>query len=51
MILRDFPHRGKSSYQLLQSLAEQTMDSDPEGYRREFLRLLQTAEELTSEGR
>jgi len=51
MILRDSPHRGKSSYQLIQSLVEQTLDSDPEGYRREFLRLVQTAEELTSERR
>ncbi len=51
MILRDSPHRGKSSNQWIRSLVEQTLDSDPEGYRRQFLRLVQTAEELTSERR
>jgi len=46
MTLRDSPARGSSSFALARQLAEGALGSDAEGYRREFLSLLDTARGL-----
>ncbi|MGH9870430.1 MAG: vWA domain-containing protein [Candidatus Polarisedimenticolia bacterium] len=46
MILRDSSHRGSASLEMAAGLAQSAMDSDDEGYRREFVRLVQKARSL-----
>jgi Ca-activated chloride channel homolog len=46
MTLRDSPARGSSSFALARQLAEGALGSDAEGYRREFLSLVDTARGL-----
>jgi Ca-activated chloride channel homolog len=46
MTLRESPARGNSSFVLARQLAEGAVGSDPEGYRKEFLALVDTARSL-----
>jgi len=47
MLLRDSPHRGTSSFDLVLELAERSRGADPGGYRSEFLNLIHRARKLT----
>ena len=44
--LRDSEYRGQASYQLAHELAESTLRGDYEGYRKELLKLIETARQL-----
>ncbi|HEX2736163.1 MAG TPA: VWA domain-containing protein [Polyangiaceae bacterium] len=44
MLLRQSPHRGSSSFGLVQSLAQGALGSDPSGRRKEFLSLVKLAQ-------
>jgi len=46
MLLRQSEHRGNSSFQLVLDLARGATGTDPNGYRREFVRLVETARTL-----
>jgi Ca-activated chloride channel family protein len=46
MTLRESPARGNSSFGLARQLAEGALGTDPEGYRHEFLSLVDTAKGL-----
>jgi Ca-activated chloride channel homolog len=46
MLLRDSPHRGQSSFELVRNLAENALGADRQGYRREFLGLVSQAHKL-----
>lgn len=46
MVLRDSPHRGESDFPLIEKLAQAAMGKDPDGYRREYLRLVRSAAEM-----
>lgn len=48
MILRDSPFKGNSSYNHVLSLARASQGKDTEGYRAEFIRLVETAQMLVS---
>ena len=46
MLLKDSPNKGQASYPMLIDLAQKSKGEDHEGYRAEFIRLLETAEML-----
>ncbi|NJK91455.1 MAG: VWA domain-containing protein [Blastochloris sp.] len=46
LLLKESPYRGSSSPELVRQLAGSALEHDPEGYRREFLRLVETAQNL-----
>lgn len=46
LLLRQSPHRGQASYQELRRRAEGALRYDPEGYRAEFVRLVDLAHTL-----
>jgi Ca-activated chloride channel family protein len=46
MLLRDSPHKGSLSYDMVLELARSGRGSDPEGYRSEFVRLVELAKVL-----
>ncbi len=46
MLLRDSPHKGTSNYKGVVSIAQRTIGDDPSGYRTDFIRLVQEAEDL-----
>jgi Ca-activated chloride channel family protein len=46
MILRDSPHKGAASMESVRSIAEDSIGSDRNGYRREFLQLVQRARQI-----
>lgn len=48
MILRDSPHKGKSDYNMVIDLAKNSVGTDPNGYRSEFVSLVHRARELQS---
>lgn len=47
MLLRDSQHRGTSNFDLVRQLAEKGRGKDSEGYRSEFLRLIEVARGLS----
>lgn len=47
MLLRDSRHRGDASWQQALELARRHLGPDPDGYRKEFTRLVETAESLS----
>ncbi len=48
MILRESPFKALSSYTQVLSLARESLGKDPDGYRAEFVRLVETAQMLQS---
>lgn len=46
LLLRDSPYQGDASFQLLRKRADQARDFDPDGYRAEFVRLVDVAQSL-----
>jgi Ca-activated chloride channel family protein len=46
MLLRDSEHRGTATFDRVIALARGARGEDPEGYRVEFLRLMETARDL-----
>ena len=46
LVLRHSVYRGTADYNLVLQLAGQALGQDREGYRKEFLGLVQTAEQL-----
>jgi Ca-activated chloride channel family protein len=46
MLLRDSPHKGNSTFDSVLETATESRGADPEGYRREFLELVQKARSL-----
>lgn len=46
MILRESPFKANSSYTQILSLARESIGKDPDGYRAEFVRLVETAQML-----
>jgi Ca-activated chloride channel family protein len=46
MLLSDSEHKGQLDYPLVMKLASESRGKDAEGYRGEFLRLLESAETL-----
>jgi Ca-activated chloride channel family protein len=46
MLLRESPHKGSASYELVRELAMAARGRDPEGHRGEFLKLVDTARGL-----
>ena len=42
-LLRDSDFKGEASYDKVIGLAKQGLDNDEKGYRREFIRLVETA--------
>jgi Ca-activated chloride channel family protein len=46
MLLRDSEHKGRTTWQSMLSLARGARGEDREGYRGEFVRLAEMAEEL-----
>ena len=48
MLLRDSPYKGNLTYEAIQDLAAPAVSHDPQGYRTEFLKLVQKARELGS---
>jgi Ca-activated chloride channel family protein len=46
MILRESPFKANSSYNQVLSLARESLGKDPDGYRAEFVRLVETAQML-----
>ncbi|MEQ8210520.1 MAG: von Willebrand factor type A domain-containing protein [Lacipirellulaceae bacterium] len=49
MLLRDSEHRGDTSYAAVLEIAESALGKDKQGYRAEFLELVQRAKELAGE--
>lgn len=48
MLLRKSEHKGTASYEMVRSLAESGRGEDKEGYRAEFIRLVDTAASLSN---
>lgn len=48
MILRESPFKANSTYTQVLSLARESLGKDPDGYRAEFVRLVETAQMLQS---
>jgi Ca-activated chloride channel family protein len=48
MLLRDSPHKGDTSYDKVLEMATSARGDDQEGYRQEFLSLVQQAEAVGS---
>ncbi|MCU0426507.1 MAG: von Willebrand factor type A domain-containing protein [Candidatus Kapabacteria bacterium] len=48
MILRESPFKAQASYNQVLSLASESLGKDTDGYRAEFIRLVETAQMLTS---
>jgi len=46
MLLRDSEFKGNSTYKEVRAQAKASKSSDPEGYRAEFIRLVEMAEML-----
>ena len=46
MLLRDSKHKGNSNYKGIIKLAKESKGKDDEGYRAEFIKLVETAELL-----
>jgi Ca-activated chloride channel family protein len=46
MLLRDSPYKGSSSWDDLIARARASLSFDPEGYRAEFVRLAEVAQQL-----
>ena len=46
MLLRDSPHKGEATYDLVLDLADAAKGTDPFGYRGEYLQLVRTAQAL-----
>ena len=46
MILRESPYKGTATIDSVLSMAEDSMGSDRNGYRREFLQLVQRARQI-----
>jgi Ca-activated chloride channel family protein len=51
MLLRDSPHKGTASFEMVDSLARAALTSDPAGYRAEFVSLAAEAQRLAKEVR
>jgi Ca-activated chloride channel family protein len=47
MLLRHSEFKGNSSYQAVRTLARQALGDDIEGYRREFLQLVDRAAQIS----
>jgi Ca-activated chloride channel family protein len=47
MLLRESEHRGSATYADAAALARRFRGADPDGYRSEFIRLVELAESLT----
>ncbi len=45
-LLRNSDFRGKATYDDVIALARRGLDDDPQGYRREFIRLVETVKNL-----
>jgi Ca-activated chloride channel family protein len=50
MILRESPFRGDADWEEVKKLAQSGMGPDPNGYRREFLDLVDLAREVSALG-
>ena len=48
-LLRDSDFKGDATYDKVISLAKTSLDNDEKGYRREFIRLAETAEGLAKD--
>jgi Ca-activated chloride channel family protein len=48
-LLRDSDFKGEASYDKVVGLAKQGLDNDEKGYRREFIRLVETAKGMKQE--
>jgi Ca-activated chloride channel family protein len=46
LLLRDSEHKGKASYRQVLELARNSRGNDPEGYRAEFIKLVEAASQL-----
>ena len=46
MLLRDSPHKGRAGWRMVADLARQHRGADPDGYRAQFIRLVEVAEGL-----
>ena len=46
MILRDSPYKGTATFDSTLAAAEDSIGSDPNGYRREFIQLVQRARQV-----
>jgi hypothetical protein len=51
MILRESPFRGGADWDFVKKLARSGVGPDPNGYRREFLELVELAMEVSSLGK
>lgn len=51
MLLKDSQHKGKSSYDMILSLANDSKGQDKEGYRAEFLTLVESVKKRTGKDR
>ncbi len=51
MLLRDSEHKGGLTYEQVKGIAKHAMGADTEGYRHEFVRMVERAELLASEQR
>ena len=49
LLLRDSDFKGDATYDKVISLAKTSLDNDEKGYRREFIRLAETAEGLAKD--
>lgn len=47
MLLRDSEHKGSATYAQVLELARDAKGDDPEGYRAEFVQMVETAQRLT----
>jgi Ca-activated chloride channel family protein len=47
MLLRNSEHKGNSTFDAVQEIAQSALGEDPHGYRGEFLELVRTAKQLT----
>ena len=50
MLLKDSPHKGDLSFAKILTMARKSRGADLEGYRAEFIRLVETAELLEGRG-
>ena len=50
MLLRDSPYKGTASFAAAHELAQEGRGSDPEGYRSEFIQLIDAAKAATGQG-
>ncbi len=51
LLLRDSEHRGQASYEQVLSLARGARGEDPQGYRGEFIGMVETARTLSASSR